>query len=82
MKFKCTRCLHGDLPVGSATCEECHIDAHGAVTGYVHIDSQANDDLIAACKAALALNEGSHTHLTAEHVNKQLREAIQKAEGE
>ena len=43
--------------------------------------ADAAPDLLAACKAALSLNEGTHTGVTAEHVNKQLEAAIAKAEG-
>ena len=36
--------------------------------------------LLAACKVALSLNEGTHTHITAESVNRRLRAAIAAAE--
>ncbi len=43
---------------------------------------QASYQLQSACEAALSLNEGTHTGVTAEHVNTMLREAIAMAKGE
>ncbi len=42
---------------------------------------QGSYKLQAACEAALSFNEGTHTGVTAEHVNKLLRDAIAEATG-